>query len=85
MYPLMAFLWPFSVWRISNVEVGRRITTEIIADDSEDGTYVRSTLREKRPGLWRGLSRQLYQLGYNFPEINELRTNTEFPTTLTKL
>jgi hypothetical protein len=70
---------------MSNVEVGRRVTTEIIADEGEDGTYVRETLRTKRPGLWRGLSYQLYKLGYNFPEINELKTNLEFSTDFAKL
>ena len=81
----MCFFWPFSVWRMSHVEIGRRLTTEILADDGEDGTYIRSTLKSKRPGLWRGISKQLYHLGYIYPEINELRTNTEFSSTLTSL
>ncbi len=81
----MCFFMPFSIWRMSNVEVGRRLNTEILADDGEDGSYVRSTLREKRPGLWQGISKQLYDLGYQFPEINEMRTNLEFPTSYTKL
>lgn len=67
------------------MEVGRRLTTEIFADEGEDGAYIRRTLKEKRPGLWRGISNQLYHLGYNFPEINELKSNIEFPTGYTKL
>jgi hypothetical protein len=81
----MCYFVPFSIWRMTNVEIGRRISTEILADDGEDGTYIRETLREKRPGLWRGISSQLYHLGYNYPEINELRTNQEFPTSYTRL
>lgn len=81
----MCFFTPFSIWRMAHVEVGRRLTTEVLADDGDDGTYVRETLKAKRPGIWRGLSSQLYSLGYNFPEINELNTNLEFPTGYTKL
>lgn len=81
----MCFFTPFSLWRMSNVEVGRRVFTEVLADESEDGTYIRSTLREKRPGLWMGISKQLYKLGYDFPEINERRKNIEFPTEFVKL
>jgi hypothetical protein len=81
----MAYFWPFCAWRMCNVEIGRRITTEVLADDGEDGAYVRETLREKRPGLWKGVSNQLYHLGYQYPEINEVRTNIEFPTYHTKL
>ena len=81
----MCFFMPFSLWRMANVEVGRRVHTEVLSDESEDGSYIRSTLREKRPGLWKGLSKQLYSLGYQFPELNEMRRNLEFPTAYTKL
>ena len=76
---------PFSLWRMCNVEIGRRLTTEVLGDDGEDGTYVRETLRARRPGLWKGISRQLYELGYDYPEINELRTNLEFASGYIKL
>lgn len=81
----MCFCVPFYTWRMSHVEIGRRLFTEVLAEDGEDGSYVRQTLKDQRPGLWRGISSQLYKLGYDFPEINELRNGVEFATGFTKL
>lgn len=53
--------------------------TEVFTDPGQDGSYIRETLRFQRPGIWKDISVQLYDLGYEFPEINELRSNVEFP------
>jgi hypothetical protein len=54
----------------------RRILTDILTQDGEDGSYIRSALRNSKPGLWSKVSRyhfikfrQLYYLGYEFPEM----------------
>lgn len=49
----------------------RRLYTEILTDESEDGTYIRENIREKCPNLWTHLSSQLNQLHYKFPEMPE--------------
>jgi hypothetical protein len=60
--------------------VSRRLYTEIFTDQSPDGKYVRSELRESTPHLWAHISKQLYDLGYRFEEMNEI--STEVPTAL---
>ena len=62
-----------------NKDRNNRLYTELLSDPSDDGRYIRETLRNKTPGLWNYLSPQLYDLGFRYPEINEVRTNVEFP------
>lgn len=57
----------------------RKLYTDILTDPTLDGEYIRKTLRGKKPGLWTKLSKQLFEKGYQFPEMNEYRKATEFP------
>ena len=36
-------------------------------------------LAEKKPGLWKKLSQQLEDLGFDYPEMINSRATTEFP------
>jgi len=33
-----------------------------------------------KPGLWKMMSRELYNKGYRFPEMLEYKQTTQFPT-----
>ena len=77
---MFMLLYPFYIWKWMQYPTGNRALTEIFTDDGDDGHYVRESLRQFRPGLWSFMSKQLYDLGYEYPEINELRSNLEFPT-----
>jgi hypothetical protein len=79
--PMFVFLYCYNIKRLCNVPLTRRLHTEILTDDSENGEYVRKTLRERTPMLWSYLSGQLYDMGYNFPEMLE-NSREEFPTTM---
>lgn len=39
------------------VPMKRRITTDIVTQDGEDGPYIRQALRKWKPGLWAKISR----------------------------
>lgn len=77
---VFSFFWPFTTLLLCSRPIPRRLYTEVLTDDGDDGTYIRSTLKYKNPGIWRKLSTQLHQKGYDFPEINENHNNTQFPS-----
>jgi len=66
---------------MTRVPIPKRAYTDAFCDETQDGTYLRSTMKTHNPGLWGFISKQLFELGYEFEEINELRTNTEFSRT----
>ena len=72
------FWYPFFMWKMARAPIPRRVFTDLLCDNGDDGTYLRSVMKNERPGLWSAISKQMYCLGYKFDEINELRTNTEF-------
>ena len=73
-------LYIFQNYRNGYKMVPRRLYTEIFTDEGPDGRYVRSELKESTPHLWSHVSKQLYDLGYRFEEMNEV--TTEVPTAL---
>ena len=81
LFPVFMGLYGLTAWQLTFKEIPRRLYTEILADETVEGAYVRKTLRETKPNLWSHLSRQLYSLGYRLPEMNEVN-NDEFPTAL---
>lgn len=83
--PIFAFVYPMIAFKMGRVPVPKRVYTDLLCDEGQDGTYLRSTLRQEQPGLWSFISKQMYDLGYQFEEINELRTNTEFTRTFVTL
>ena len=60
--------------------IPRRLYTEILTSDGSDGEYIRSNLAEKTPALWSFLSKQLYDLNYQFPEMPEM--TSKIPSSL---
>jgi len=80
-WPYFLLAYPATCWFMFTTPIPRRLYTEILTDPDLDGTYVRNRLKYAQPGLWRKISRQLYDKGYRLPEINELSENvTEFPS-----
>ena len=73
-----AFFYLIQNYRNGFKQVPRRLYTEILTDETPDGKYVRSELRESTPHLWAHISKQLYELGYRFEEMNEV--SLEIPT-----
>lgn len=56
LYP-MTFVFSFLlIHRFSLRRIPRRLYTELLTDESQDGVYLRETLREKTPGLWKQIS-----------------------------
>lgn len=73
-------LYLVQVYRNGNKQIPRRLYTEIFTDEGPDGKYVRSEMRESTPKLWAYVSKQLFDLGYRYEEMNEV--SLEVPTTL---
>ena len=71
LFPLAFSIFYIDADRRFKKLVPRRLYTEILTSDDADGEYVRSTLAEKTPALWSFLSKQLHDLNYNFPEMQE--------------
>lgn len=42
---------------LRQVPMKRRLITDIVTQDGEDGSYIRSALRNAKPGLWSKISR----------------------------
>lgn len=51
--------------------IPRKLYTDLICDNGQDGTYIREILRTRKPGLWSKVSHQLFENKFNFPEMNE--------------
>jgi hypothetical protein len=67
----MGIFWPiFMYWGFTR-PIPRKLYTDLICDSGQDGTYIRETLRTRKPGLWSKLSHQLFESKFNFPEMNE--------------
>ena len=67
----MAIFWPvFMYWGFTR-PIPRKLYTDVIANSGPDGSYVRETLRVKKPGLWQIVSQQLHQSKFNYPEMHE--------------
>lgn len=80
-WPYFFLAYPLTCWFGFTLPIPRRLYTEIFTDDDIDGTYIRNRIKYAAPGLWRKLSRQLFEKGYTFPELNEVTEGvTKFPT-----
>lgn len=85
--PFFASITVFMCWRAYTVPIPKKLYTKILADPSTDGQYIRYVYNNKcrtqvatmKPGLWRILSRELYNKGYRFPEMLEYKRSTDFP------
>ncbi len=81
--PMMSFFWILSFNFFIHKPIKRRLYTEIFTNDTEDGEYLRETMRERNPNIWRYISSQMHTLGHNFKEMDEYNVS-EFPTALMK-
>lgn len=80
LFPPFILFYIIQNYRNGYKQIPRRLYTEILTDESSDGKYVRKELRESTPHLWSHISKQLYDLGYRFEEMNEV--SMEVPTAL---
>ena len=73
----------YGIWInvLLRMPIQRRYHTDIFSDTTESGKYVRETVKFKVPKVWGKVSEQLYDLGYQFPEMNEVISG-DFPATL---
>mmetsp|Transcript_23609 Transcript_23609/g.20529 ORF Transcript_23609/g.20529 Transcript_23609/m.20529 type:complete len:181 (+) Transcript_23609:34-576(+) len=82
-WPMFLIIYPFYLWGLFTLPIRRKLYTKILANDTEDGTYIRNTLKMKTPGLWQKLSAELWNKGYRFPEQLEVVENQiHFPTNI---
>jgi hypothetical protein len=80
-WPYFFLAYPITCWFAFTLPIPRRLYTEILTDPDIDGTYIRNTIKYSAPGLWRKISRQLFNKGYRFPELNEATEGiTRFPS-----
>jgi hypothetical protein len=80
-WPYFMVAYPLTCWFTFTLPIPRRLYTEILTDEEIDGTYVRNALKYSAPALWSRLSRQMFDKGYRFPELNEVTEGiTRFPS-----
>lgn len=75
-----SFFVPCISWYLYTLPVPRRLYTEVMADETSDGDYIRSRIKVMKPLMWAHISQQLHQQGYEFKQINELTSSREFAT-----
>ena len=76
----LSIFFPSVMYFYCTVPIPRKLYTDILTDPTLDGSYVRGAIKNRKPALWRGLSKQLFEHGYEFPEMHEVKGATEFPT-----
>ena len=56
----MAMFYPLVLYyATAHVKIPRKLYTELIANDGDDGEYIRNMLKTRKPGLWDCLLPQL--------------------------
>lgn len=56
----MAIFYPLVIYYAStHIRIPRKLYTEVIANDGDDGEYVREMLKVRKPGLWAAIVPQL--------------------------
>lgn len=64
-------VYPIFCYWTCTAKIPRKIFTDVICDNGTDGAYIRKTLSEKKPGLWKVISKQLSNRNFNFEEMYE--------------
>ena len=77
-YPLMSLTFPIICYWLYSKPLPRRLYTELLAGDNDDGTAIREEISTRMPGYWLRLSSQLHKLGYDYPEMHEYSKRVEF-------
>ena len=78
-FPVGVILYAGYLNSILHIRIPRSLHTQIFTDQTERGKYVREVCRTKNPYVWKSISKQMYDLGYQFPEMNEV-VSGQFPT-----
>jgi hypothetical protein len=76
----MALTYPPFLYLGYTLPIHRKYYTDLIADNGDDGDYIRNCLAYHKPGLWKKISRQLEHLGLEFKQNLISGTSIEFPS-----
>lgn len=76
----MTLFFPLALYWGYTRPVHRKLYTEILTTPGDDGDYIRESLAFNKPGLWKKISAQLTDLGFDFKQNLTSTTTTEFPT-----
>lgn len=63
----MSIVYPMFLYWAFTRPMPRKLYTDVIADNGPDGSYVRESLRTRKPGLWSKVSAQLAKKKFNYP------------------
>ena len=81
MMPAFFTVFPIALYFVGQIQMPRRLYTELLTDDGTDGTEIRSALARDSPALWKELTNQMLKLNYQFPEM-PINNNEEIPRAL---
>lgn len=76
----MALFYPLALYWVYTRPLPRKLYTDLIADNGDDGEYIRNSLILHKPGLWQKISPQLEALGIETRENIRSVTSLEFPS-----
>ena len=79
--PAGFFVFALYLQGIKQLNIPSKLYTTIFTDPSESGKYVRNCTKKHSPRTWSKISKQLFEMGYSFPELNETISG-QFPTGL---
>jgi hypothetical protein len=69
----MGIFYPIFLYWGYTRPLPRKLYTDVICDNGDDGTYIRQILKNRKPGLWRKISSQLHENNFSFPEMIEYK------------
>lgn len=76
----MFLIYPIFLYYGYTRPINRKYYTELLADNGDDGQYIRDCLSYHKPGLWKHISAQLNELGFDFKQSLVTKNGLEFPT-----
>ena len=75
----MAIFYPLTLYWVYTRPLPRKLYTDLVADDGDDGDYIRNSLILHKPGLWGRISPQLEALGIDTRENLNSTSSIHFP------
>ena len=75
----MVIFYPLTMYYMYTKPLPRKLYTDLIADDGDDGDYIRNSLILHKPGLWTKISPQLEALGIETRENLRSANSINFP------
>ena len=76
----MILVYPITLYWGYTRPIPRKYYTELLADNGDDGDYIRDCVSHHKPELWRRISWQLESLGLDFKQNLHNKSSLEFPT-----